>query len=98
MNIRRLRRLLILFFTRPIRLADLGTAWHSLRRQPVKNTSRTPDFEPTRMINRPEDVVDAWGRSHQVDVSEEPLHTLPAALQDEFSAATTRKGSSAEEA
>ena len=42
------------------------------------------DFEATRLVERPEDGLDAWGRSRQVEVSEEPFDTLPAALQDEL--------------
>jgi hypothetical protein len=43
----------------------------------------TPDFEPTRVVDRSAHV-DAWGRSQDIDVSEQPIETLPAELQDEF--------------
>jgi hypothetical protein len=85
-------RWIVVFFTRPMRLSDVQRAWRVLRR--AGNTPRepdraTPDFEPTRLLER-STYVDAWGRSQDVDVSEQPIETLPAELRDEFAAEKRR--------
>ena len=83
MNIRTTGRLLVLFFTRPIRLADFAflpgfllAMARSAKRPQEARVAGKPDFEPTRvMSSRSGEAFDAWGRSKEVAVSEEALDT-----------------------
>jgi hypothetical protein len=92
MTFRDIWRPISLFFTRPLRLADIGNAWKWLRQsrkkpQPMSPPKTSPDFEPTRVVQRAgrADDGDDWRRLEQgVDISEEPLDTLPADLQEEL--------------
>jgi hypothetical protein len=93
---RSIGRLLILFFTRPIKLSDLDflrlLKKRSLGAIPQKR-SVVNDFAPTQIVDQRSQAVDAWGRSLGTDVSEQPIHTLPAELQSEFVAGKNAKGS-----
>jgi hypothetical protein len=89
-------RLLILFFIRPIKLSDLDL----LRLFTSSSHGAIPqkrhvvnDFAPTHIVDQRSRAVDAWGRSSDTDVSEQPIHTLPAELQSEFVAGKNAKGS-----
>ena len=91
MTLRDLRRLISLFFIRPLRSADLANAWRWLRRprrQPDLATLPTtaPVVAPVRRLERPSRIDDSdWRRLQEgVEISEEPLHTLPAELQAEL--------------
>lgn len=81
-------RLIVAFFTRPIRLSDFDVRRLARRRgradtQEATDEERESDFAVTRIVASGE-AVDAWGRSLAAEVSEEPAHTLPAELQDEL--------------
>ena len=91
MTLRDLRRLISLFFIRPLRSADLANAWRWLRRprrQPDLATLPTtaPVVAPVRRLERPSRIDDSdWRRLQDgTEISEEPLHTLPAELQAEL--------------
>jgi hypothetical protein len=91
MTQRDLRRLISLFFTRPLRAADLANAWRGLRRprrQPDLSSlpATAPVVAPVRRPERPSRIDDGdWRRLQEgVEISEEPLHTLPAELQEEL--------------
>ncbi len=94
MTLRAAVRLIVLFFTRPLKIADFGILKRGLLRRKGNELGQTqPDFQPTQMVHRPGDALDAWGRpAHGIEVSEEPLHTLPADLQEELGVGRPREG------
>jgi hypothetical protein len=87
-------RLVVLVCTRPLRLSDAAAAWRWLlarrARPPALGSAVRHELEPAR-LERPRVVVDAdaWvpgsPANRGFEMSEEPLDTLPAELQNEFS-------------
>ena len=91
MTQREFRSLISLFFTRPLRAADLANAWRWLRRprrqpEPASLPTTSAIVAPARRLERPSRIDDSdWRRLQEgVEISEEPLHTLPAELQEEL--------------
>jgi hypothetical protein len=90
-------RWLVLFFTRPIALSDVRRWVDRSRSLARGRRGATPqgddsDFAMTRLLS--DDA--RWDASRRpgregVDVSEQPLHTLPAELQDELLPAAKRE-------
>jgi hypothetical protein len=81
-----LLRWIVLFFTRPIRLSDGPAMVRRLkaRRKPGLDED---DFAETRLVRRGDGAApdERWRDTHsEIVVTEQPLDTLPAELQDEL--------------
>lgn len=78
---RRLGRLIAAFFTQPVTAARIVALARRLRHgAPAK----VPDFEATKMFDRPDPLAGWHPSDSSVEVKEAPLDTLPAELQDEL--------------
>ena len=84
----RLGKLLRAFFTQPVTRARVLSVVKRLR---DGAPSKIPDFEATKMFDRP-DPLEGWQASNtSMDVKEAPLDTLPAELQEELTGAKQRR-------
>lgn len=88
-------RWIVLFFTRPIHIADVKSFLRALkpRPKPAAVAAAEPDKPAERRPSRPRPAgsdaarpagVAARDTSMDVAISEQPLDTLPADLQSEF--------------
>ena len=86
-------RWVVAFFTKPVRLSDIRSALQRLRerrRQAAPETqSDFPGIRPAPVSAAAE--LTAPSSEDKVEISEQPFHTLPADLQDEFTAAHRRQ-------
>lgn len=79
----------VMFFTRPVRLSDIAAVVRGLRekrsRLAAAATLASPIESRSRIRPEPSVARDRWVETDPaVDVSEQPLDTLPAELRDEF--------------
>lgn len=94
-------RWLVLFFTRPIHLSDFAVTWRLPRSK--KKDDVEPDTVPGGALAKPRRSDPEAGAARtsrlppdavaaEVDVSEQPLDTLPADLQEELLREPSRAG------
>jgi hypothetical protein len=84
-------RLVVLFFTRPVKLSDVKALFGSSRRAPpaaIEPEEKEPGTPKSRRPPLADIALEPRWSGHDpdaaVDVSEQPLDTLPADLQDEL--------------
>jgi len=86
-------RWVVAFFTKPVRISDIRSALQRLRERrrhaAPETQSDFPRIRPTPDAEAAELTVPS--SEDKVEISEQPFHTLPADLQDEFSAAHRRQ-------
>ena len=73
-------RALYRVFTRPIQWSSVRSLFQKRR---TEGPLSVPDFQATKMVRRKDDPESVWGRD-AVDVSENPIDTLPAELREEL--------------